>query len=243
MAEYGPETYGEQIADVYDDWYAYMADVEREVALLGELAGDGPVLELGVGTGRVAIPLSATGLDVHGIDTSSAMIERLRAKPGGDSVGVHIGDMADVDVDGSFSLVFVVFNTLFMLDSQDAQVRCFRNVAAHLAPGGRFLVHAFVPDLSRIEGGSHVGVEAVTADGLRLSGSVYDTVTQRFRTTQMRITEAGIRLSHIRLRYAFPPELDLMAQLAGLTLEHRWSSFDKEPFSGASAFAVSVYRA
>ncbi len=242
MERFGPETYGERIADVYDEWYR-RSDSTAEVALLSELAGAGPALELGIGTGRIALPLAARGVEVHGIDASPAMVAQLRAKPGGDTIPVTIGDMADVAVDGTFSLIFVVFNTFFQLYSLDDQKRCFRNVAAHLAPGGRFLVHAFVPDTSRVEAGEHLSVREAGLERVRLDATVYDRLEQRLDTTQIRITEQGIRLVHAKLRYAFPPELDLMAELAGLTLEARYGSFAKEPFSDASVFAVSVYRA
>src|SRR5581483_9804184 len=148
MEGYDAATYGERIADVYDEWYAEAAFLETEaaVAKLAELAGEGPVLELAVGTGRVALPLAQRGLEVHGIDASEAMVAKLREKPGGDAIPVTIGDFADVAVDGRYALVYVVFNTLFALESQDEQVRCFRNVAARLEPGGAFVVEAFVPE-------------------------------------------------------------------------------------------------
>ena len=242
MESFGPETYGERVADVYDEWYKPV-DTLAEVALLAELAEGGRALELGIGTGRIAVPLAARGVEVHGIDASPAMVEQMRAKPGGDTIPVTIGDMADVAVVGDFALVFVVFNTFFQLYSQDAQLRCFANVAAHLQPGGRFVIHAFVPDTSRVEAGEHVAVKEASLDRVRLDASVYYPLEQRVDTTQVRITENGIRLVHAKLRFAWPPELDLMARLAGLSLEHRWSSFDKQPFNATSAFHVSVYRA
>jgi SAM-dependent methyltransferase len=241
MADFGPETYGERVADVYDEWYKPV-DSAAEIALLTELAAGGRVLELGVGTGRVALPLAANGLDVHGLDASPAMVDRMRAKPGGDAIPVTIGDMADVAVDGKFALVFVVFNTFFQLYSQGAQLRCFANVASHLEPGGRFVMHAFVPDTSRVEAGEHLSVREVSLDRVRLDASVYDSKEQRVDTTQVRITESGVRLVHAKLRFAWPPELDLMARLAGLELEQRWATFDKQPFTSSSAFHVSVYR-
>jgi SAM-dependent methyltransferase len=240
--EYGPETYGERVADVYDSWYKKL-DSPGEVELLAELAAGGAALELGIGTGRVAIPLAARGIKIHGLDTSPAIVEQMRKKPGGDSIPITIGDMADVPVDGTFSLVFVVFNTFFMLTTQDAQLRCFRNVAAHLQPGGRFLLHAFVPDLSRVERGENISVREAALDHVRIDTSTFERNAQIINSTQIRMTEQGTRFVHARLRYAFPPELDLMAHLAGLTLENRWSSFDKQPFTDESAFAVSVYRA
>jgi len=146
MEGYRPQTYGEQAADRYDEWHRDLPGLDDCVECLAELAGPGPVLELGVGTGRVALPLVQRGLGVDGIDASPAMLAKLRAKPGGDRVRVTVGDMAEVGVDASYSLVFVVFNTLFALVSQDEQVRCFANVAGRLAEGGVFVVEAFVPD-------------------------------------------------------------------------------------------------
>jgi SAM-dependent methyltransferase len=243
MEEFGPETYGDRVADVYDDWYTKPVDTPAEVALLTELAAGGRALELGIGTGRIALALAANGVEVHGIEASPKMVEQLRAKPGGASIPVVVGDMADVPVDGEFALVFVVFNTFFQLYSQESQVRCFANVAKHLRPGGRFLVHVFVPDTSSVEAGERLSVREASLDRVRLDASVFDAQEQRLDTTQVRITEDGIRLVHAKLRFAWPPELDLMARLAGLTLEHRWATFDKQPFSAASAFQVSVYRA
>jgi SAM-dependent methyltransferase len=242
MEHFGPETYGERVADVYDDWYKPV-DTAAEVAFLADLAGAGRALELGIGTGRIAIPLAARGIEVHGVDASPAMVEQMRAKPGGDAIPVTIGDMADVPVAGEFALIFIVFNTFFQLYSQAAQLRCFANVAQHLQPGGRFAIHAFVPDTSRVEAGEHLAVKEATLDRVRLDASLFDASEQRLDTTQVRITQDGIRLVHAKLRFAWPPELDLMAKLAGLVLEHRWATFDKQPFTAASPFHVSVYRA
>jgi SAM-dependent methyltransferase len=243
MTEYDAATYGEHVAAVYDDWHGDL-EPQLEARVLAELAAGGRALELGIGTGRVAIPLAALGVEVHGIDSSAAMIERLRAKPGGEAITTTLGDMADVAVDGTFPLIFVVFNTFFMLTSQAEQVRCFRNVAAHLEPGGgRFVLRAFVPDTSRIDRGSDVTVQEAGVDSVRLDASVYDADAQMVRTTQVHITQSeGVKFVHARLRFAAPPELDLMAQLAGLELESRWGSFAREPFTADSGFHVSVYR-
>ncbi len=243
MTEYGPETYGEHIADVYDDWYVHLGDGDLVASVLAEYAGNGRALELGIGTGRIALPLAERGVQVHGIDSSPAMVAKMQAKPSGDAIVTTIGDMADVAVEGTFELIFVVFNTFFMLTTQEAQVRCFKNVAAHLAPGGRFVLGAFVPDTSRIESGQSLSVGDLSASHIRLDATRYDAGAQRVEFTQARISEDGIKLVHAMLRYAFPPELDLMAQLAGLTLEDRWSSFEKEPFTSESGYALSVYRA
>jgi SAM-dependent methyltransferase len=241
MDQYGPATYGDRVADVYDEWYD-LVDPTAECALLAELAAGGRAVELGIGTGRVAIPLAALGVEVHGIDASPAIVDKMRTKPGGDAIPVTIGDMADVPVDGEFSLVFVVFNTFFMLTTQEDQERCFRNVAAHLPPGGRFLVHVFVPDTERIERGQSLVVKDAELDMVRLDASVYDGAAQRADTTQVRITEEGIRLVHARIRFAYPLELDQMARRAGLQLESRWGSFARDPFTDDSPIHVSVYR-
>ena len=242
MAEYDDNaTYGEAVAAVYDDIYAAM-DPTVEARTLAELADGGRVLELGIGTGRVAIPLAAHGVEVHGIDVSPAMVERLRAKPGGADIPVVMGNFADVDVDGTFRLIFITFNTFFALTSQAEQVRCFGNVAAHLEPGGRFVVRAFVPDTSLIDRGSNVAVREATPDVVRLDASIFDADAQTVNATQVTITETGVKLVHTFLRFAAPPELDLMAQLAGLELESRWGSFGREPFTAESGFHVSVYR-
>lgn len=242
MDDFRPETYGERVADVYDQWYKPV-ETDAEVALLAELAVGGRALELGVGTGRVAIPLAQHGVEVVGLDASPAMIAAMRKKPGGDLVGVEMGDMETVDVAGEFSLVFVVFNTFFQLYSQESQLNCFKNVARRLQPGGRFLIHGFVPDLSVAEAGQHIGVREAGLDLVRLEATTYDRLEQRIDTTQIRITEQGIRLVHAKLRYALPSELDLMAQVAGLHLEARYGAFDKSEFNDASAWAVSIYRA
>ncbi|MDQ1481506.1 MAG: hypothetical protein QOI44_2367 [Actinomycetota bacterium] len=241
MDEYGPATYGDRVADVYDEW-CDLVDPTAESALHAEHAAGGRALELGIGTGRIAIPLAALGVEVHGIDASPAIVDKMRAKPGGDAIPVTIGDMAEVPVDGDFSLVFVVFNTFFMLTTQEAQERCFRNVAAHLPPGGRFLVQVFVPDSERIDRGQSLVVKDAELDMVRLDASVYDGAAQRADTTQVRITEEGIRLVHARIRFAYPPELDQMARQAGLELESRWGSFTRDPFTDDSPIHVSVYR-
>jgi SAM-dependent methyltransferase len=247
--DYRADTYGERIADVYDDWHAARAGfdalgTERAVAALTALAaegGGGRVLELGVGTGRLALPLAAGGLDVSGIDASPAMVAQLRAKPGGDRVPVTIGDFADVAVDGPFSLVFVAFNTFFALHSQDDQVRCMANAAARLSPGGLFVVEAFVPDLGRFRNGNAVSVVSVDLDRVVLDASVHDPVGQTVEANHVVITGGGTRLQPIRLRYAWPPELDLMARIAGLRLRDRWAGWDRAPFTASAGSAVSVY--
>jgi len=240
MDRYGPETYGEQIADVYDEWHAGM-DPAATVEVLASLAGSGPVLELGIGTGRVAIPLAARGLEVHGIDASPPMVERMRAKPGGERIGVTFGQLADVAVDRAFSLIFIVFNTFFALLSQDDQVRCFSNVARRLEPGGCFAMEAFVPDVARFDRGQRVHAINLDVDRVRLDVSLHRPVEQRVDAQHVVITGEGVRLVPVALRYAWPPELDLMARLARLRLRHRWGGWDRAPFVDDSQKHVSVY--
>ncbi|HZD71427.1 MAG TPA: class I SAM-dependent methyltransferase [Actinomycetes bacterium] len=241
MDSYDSATYGDRIADVYDAG-ELPADTEEAVEFLAGLAGAGPVLELGIGTGRIALPLLERGLEVHGIDASERMVERLRGKPGGDRVTVTIGDFAEVAVDGRFSLVFVVFSTFFGLLDQESQVRCFQGVAARLAPGGAFVIEAFVPDPTRFSRGQHLDTREVTADTLRLDASIHDPVAQVVRAQHVFLDERGIRLYPVRIRYAWPSELDLMARLAGLTLAERWSGWQREPFTAAAGRHVSIYR-
>jgi SAM-dependent methyltransferase len=238
MEGYGPQTYGERAADLYDEWHRDLPGLDDCVERLAELAGPGPVLELGIGTGRVALPLVQRGLEVHGIDSSPAMLAKLRAKPGGDRVRTVVGDMAEVAVDASYSLVFAVFNTLFALMSQDQQVRCFANVAGRLAEGGVFVVEAFVPDPGD---GQAVRALRVTVDSVLLAVSRQDPVAQRIDAQQVLLGPRGVQLVPGVLRYAWPAELDLMARLAGLRLRERWGGWRREPFTADSPTHVSVY--
>ena len=256
MERYGPETYGERIADVYDTWYgghdpAYAVDPLSMVPTdavdhLARLAADGPpgpVLELAVGTGRVALPLAARGVEVHGIDASAAMVERLRAKPGGDAIPVTVGDMADVPVatDTPFSLAFLVLNSLCHLLTQDDQVRCCTNVADRLAPGGRFVLELAVPDLGRFDRGQAVYTHQVALDQVRLVTARHSPAGQRVEGQHVLLTDGGVRLFPVAMRYVWPSELDLMARLAGLRLVERWGGWRHEPFDDTSTFHVSVY--
>ena len=241
MEGYDAATYGERIADVYDEWYAEAAFLETEaaVAKLAELAGEGPVLELAIGTGRVALPLAQRGLEVHGIDASESMVAKLREKPGGDGIPVTIGDFADVAVDGSYALVYVVFNTLFALESQDEQVRCFQNVTARLAPGGAFVVEAFVPEPEKYEG--RVGASRIESDRVQIDVAQVDRAEQRSRSQHIVLTPQGAKFYPVNIRWAYPSELDLMARIAGLRLRERWSSWDGQPFTKTSGKHISVY--
>lgn len=243
MEEYGPATYGERIAEIYDELYGsrFEAETAAAVEFLAGLAGPGPALELGIGTGRVALPLAARGIPVHGIDASPAMVARLRAKPGGDRIPVTIGDFAEVGVDGQFRLIYVVFNTFFALLTQADQVRCFQNVARRLTDDGCFVIEAFVPDPARFDRGQRVEAVDVEPDRIHLHVARHDPVTQQVTGTHILLTESGIRLFPVKVRYAWPAELDLMARLVGLRLKERWGSWGREPFTARSAFHISVY--
>jgi SAM-dependent methyltransferase len=241
MKGYGPETYGDRIAEVYDGLYDTELDTEAAVETLAELASSGPVLELAIGTGRLALPLAERGLDVQGIDASAAMVEKLREKPGGDRIPVTMGDFADVAIEGSFRLIFVAFNTLFALLTQEDQARCFANAAAHLTDDGVFVVEAFFPDLARFDRGQRSHVNLVEAERVMLDVSRHDPVGQRVDSQHVVITASGTQLYPVSIRYAFPAELDLMARLAGLRLRERWGGWRREPFTAGSPRHVSVY--
>lgn len=241
MEGYGSATYGDRIADIYDSLYEDTLDTAAAVETLAELAGAGPVLELAIGTGRLALPLAQRGLEVHGIDASERMIEKLRAKPGGDAIRVTLGDFADVAVEGSYSLIFLVFNTLFALLTQEEQLRCFSNAGKHLADGGVFVVEAFMPDLARFDRGQRTQVYRVDAEHVMLDASRHDPVEQRVDSQHLVLSEEGTKLYPVSIRYAFPSELDLMARLAGLRLRDRWGTWQRDPLTAQSARHVSVY--
>ena len=243
MQDYDASTYGENIAEVYDEWYAKYARASTDsvVEFLAALAGKGPVLELAIGTGRVALPLAARGLEVHGIDASPAMVAKLRAKPGGDRIPVTIGDFADVGVAGEYSLIFVVFNTIFALLTQEDQIRCFRNVAGHLSNNGSFVVEAFVPDLQRFDRNQRFALEGIDPDQVRLEASQHDPASQSVVSRHIVVSEQGVKFYPLKIRYAWPSELDLIARLAGLQLRERWGGWRREPFNAFSASHVSVY--
>ena len=228
--------FGERVAERYDESAADMFDpavVDPIVDFLAELAGDGAALELGIGTGRIALPLARRGVRVHGIDLSEAMVARLRAKPGAKEIGVTIGDFATTTVEGRFSVTYLVFNTINNLTTQDEQVACFQNVAAHLDPGGCFVIEVGVPageplrvfDLSD----THVGIDEFDADTQRLVSHHFTLVDGQW-----------VRLS-IPFRSVSPAELDLMARLAGMTLRERWSGWKRDPFTSESTKHVSVW--
>jgi len=241
MDEYTAATYGDRMADVYDDFPYQPVDVEARMDVLEELAAGGRALELGIGTGSFALPLAARGVEVHGIDVYEAMIEQLSAKAGGARLPVTIGDFTDVDVEGTFSLIYVINNTLFMLTEQEEQVRCFENVASHLDESGVFLVDAFVPDVARFDRAQEVRARLPDLETVRLDVSTHDPMKQLVDFRHVLVSEAGIRVFPAQLRYAWPSELDLMARLAGLQLRERWGDWDRSPFTSKSEGHVSVY--
>lgn len=217
-------------------------DEAATVAFLEGQARGGPALELAIGSGRIALPLAARGIHVDGIDFSEAMVARLRAKPGGGALSVTMGDFADVGVPGRYRLVYLVFNTLFNLLTQDDQVRCFGNVAARLDEEGVFVVEGFVPSwLHRLRDGEYVSAESVETGSVTLGVGRHDPVAQRLEESHVRLSPGGIRLAPIVCRYAWPSELDLMARMAGLRLKERWGGWEREPFTADSRNCVSVY--
>jgi hypothetical protein len=230
------------VAEQYDTSEADMFAPEvlaPTVDLLAGLAGDRPALELAIGTGRVALPLSARGVPVTGIELSPAMVEQMRAKPGGEAIPVTIGDMTTTRVDGSFGLVYLVFNTIKNLLTQDEQVRCFENAAAHLQPGGCFVVEVTMPVVQRIPVGEvhHVFNHSDTHVGF----DEYDVVTQRMYSHHYTFDGSTYRRNSVPFRYAWPAELDLMARIAGLELRERWGDWDRRPFTAESPKHVSVW--
>jgi SAM-dependent methyltransferase len=242
MKQYGPATYGDRIAGFYDEHYAALPSDHPMIETLARLAGDGCALELGIGTGRVALPLASRGVLVHGIDASATMVARLRAKPGGDAIPVTIGDFADIAVADRYSLIYAVFNTFFALMSQDDQVRCIASCAAHLDEGGAFLVEAFYPDLTRYARGQNVSAADVGVDHVSLEITRHDPVQQHVSSQHIRLTTNGLEMYPVNLRYAWPTEIDLMARLAGLRLESRSGGWRSEPYTASAGVHVSVYR-
>ncbi len=234
--------FDERIAARYDETSAEMFDralVDPVVDLLVELAGSGRALELGIGTGRIALPLAQRGVAVHGIDLSAAMVARLRAKPGGDDIGVTVGDFATTKVDGSFTVAYLVFNTIMNLTTQAEQVACFRNASAHLQAGGCFVIEVGVPDLQRLPPGETTRAFHVSES--RWSFDEYDLAVQGLTSHHLRLIEGRLDRFSVPFRYAWPAELDLMAQLAGMSLRERWAGWKREPFTSDSRKHVSVW--
>ncbi len=234
--------FGERVAARYDESAAEMFDpsvVEPVVDHLAELAGGGRALELGIGTGRIALPLARRGVPVHGIELSRAMVARLRAKPGGDEIGVTIGDFATTTADGTFALAYLVFNTISNLTTQAAQVACFRNVAAHLDPGGCFVIEVGIPELRRLPPGETIRAFHVSESHWGIDE--YDVAVQGLTSHHLELVDGRVERLSVPFRYTWPAELDLMAELAGLALRDRWSGWRREPFTSESRKHVSVW--
>jgi hypothetical protein len=234
--------FGEEIAARYDDDTSDLSTpqaVDPIVEFIAELAGDGAALELGIGTGRIAVPLARRGVPVHGIELSSAMVERLRAKPGAEEIGVTLGDFASTRVDGAFRVAYLVFNTIMNLTTQDEQVACFRNVAAHLEPGGSFVVEVQVPDLQRLPFGETFRLFEVAERHLGVDE--YELVGQGLVSHHFNRRGDGWERVSVPFRYVWPAELDLMARLAGMRLAGRWAGWRREPFTATSESHVSVW--
>jgi SAM-dependent methyltransferase len=234
--------FDERVAARYDESAAEMFDsavVDPVVDLLVELAGSGRALELGIGTGRIALPLAQRGVRVHGIELSEAMVARLRTKPGGEDIGVTIGDFATTTVDGTFSVAYLVFNTIMNLTTQAAQVACFRNVAAQLEPGGCFVIEVGVPELQRLPPGETI--RAFHVSETRWGLDEYDVARQGLTSHHFAIVDGKLDRFSVPFRYAWPAELDLMAQLAGMRLRDRWNGWKREPFTSESRKHVSIW--
>jgi SAM-dependent methyltransferase len=234
--------FDEAVASRYDELLAEMFDpqvVDPAVDLLAGLAGDGGALELGIGTGRIALPLAERGVTVQGIELSRAMVARLRAKPGAEQIAITIGDFATTSVDRTFSLVYLVFNTIMYLTTQEQQVACFENAAAHLVPGGCFVIEVGVPDLQRLPPGETFHPFHVSQT--RLGLDEYDLARQGLISHYYRAVDGGFEKSSTPFRYVWAAELDLMARLAGMRLQERWGDWTREPFTSESRKHVSVW--
>ncbi|QBI19455.1 class I SAM-dependent methyltransferase [Egibacter rhizosphaerae] len=235
-----PTQYGRDWAEDYDELHG--ADPNPTVDAVSDLAGGGPVLEFGVGTGRIALPLADRGLEVVGIDASPEMLARLRAKPGSEGIEGIEGDFVEVAVDRRFTIVLLAANTLFGLPTQEVQVVCFTNAARHLTPDGAFVLDGFVPDPGRFDRGQRTQSMRAGGNEVLLESSLHDPVTQRVDSTILRLGREGARTYPVSVRYAWPTELDLMARLAGLRLAERWGGWRREPFTASSGMHVSIYR-
>ena len=234
--------FDERVAARYDERYAYLsgpAVVDPAVDFLVELARDGRALELGIGTGRLALPLAQRGVPVHGIELSRAMAARLHAKPGSEHIGVTIGDFATTTVDGVFSVAYLVRNTIMNLTTQEGQVACFRNVASHLEPGGCFVIEVLVPRLQRLPPGETF--QPFDVRPTHLGFDEYDVARQGLVSHHYWIADGEVEVFSVPFRYVWPSELDLMARLAGMTLRERWGGWKREPFTSDSTEHVSVW--
>lgn len=240
MKNYEPAmSFGKDVAE--GDPHRLRGDEDATVAFLRELAGEGPALEMAIGTGRIARPLAAQGVRMDGIDISQAMVDVLRKQPGGEAITVTMGDYADVPVPGTYRLIYVVYNTIHNLLTQDDQVRCFQNVAAHLTHDGSFVVEAGTHASLYLLDNQYVHAEAIEVNQVWLDVARYDPVTQLLEESHVSLTSGGVRLYPIVTRHIWPAEMDLMARIAGLRLKQRWGGWDRRPYTGSSRNVVSVY--
>lgn len=240
MEDYDAKTFGELHAETYDELHD-PGTTEASVEFLAGLIGKGKALELAIGTGRVAVPLAERGINIHGLDASDKMLAKLKAKSGGKDIPASVADMADFDLGQNFDFSFLIFNTIFNLTTQEAQLKCFESVARHLKPGGKFLVETLVPDLSEFKDGQRFRLKKMSADSVVFEVAAYDNVTQRIDHQRIHFNEEGSRLVPLPMRYVWPPEMDLMARLAGLELEQRWGGWDKCAFDAKSSMHISLY--
>jgi SAM-dependent methyltransferase len=238
-----PRAYGADVADQYDAIYSDFPQTTESIERLAELGGGGPLLELGIGTGRIALPLVRQGLDVHGIEASEAMVENLRRKPGGTEIPVALGDFSEVrGPGGPYTLAYLIFNTIFALPGPEEQLRCFRRVAEQLFPGGRFVIEAFVVDREDYRHGHTAEVRNMSADRVELQLARYDSTNQRINRVLINVGEAGVHVHAANDAYAPPRELDQMARISGMELEHRWEDWRRSEFTAESRRHVTVYR-
>jgi len=233
-------SFGPEVAEEFGS--VLRGDEEAAVDFLAALAGSGPALELAIGTGRIALPLAARGVRVDGIDISPAMVAQLHARPGGDQIAVTMGDLVDVPVPGTYRLIYVVWNSLFNVLTQDDQVRCFENVASHLEGDGSFVIEAGSPAfLYQLRDHQYVEAEGVEVDEVRLDVLRHDPATQMLDESHVFLSREGVRLNPVVQRYAWPSELDLMARIAGLRLKERWDDWNRRPYTATGSTVVSVY--
>lgn len=235
-----PAFFGDQWADIYDEHHAWI-DPTAAVDFLSQSADHGKALELAIGTGRIAIPLAARGVQVQGVEASEAMVARMRGKPGGEAIPVDIADMAKLPAEGPFKLIYLVFNGLFSLLTKERQIQCFRGVADALEPGGIFVIECFVPDPAFLERGQRVVIRGVTETSAAIELTLHDAAAQRLTTQIIVFDQGGMHTHPVALRYCWPSELDLMAELADLRLRNRYGGWDKRTYDASSTGHVSVY--
>lgn len=240
-AAYDPAAYGRAVAEDYDALYRTVPGTAEAVEMLAELSAGRPVLEMGIGTGRLALPLLARGIPMAGIEGSEEMVAQLRAKPGGADIPVSIGDFAETRAQGEFSVVVLALHTIFGLPTAEHQIRCFENAAWHLAPGGVFVIEARVIDPADFRGGQAIESRFSDSEQVEIQVQRYDGVTQRVDVTNVHLSAAGVRLNAYVNQYTTPREFDLMARIAGLRLRERSEGWRREPFTAHSRRHVSVY--